>query len=147
MTPRTSTTSTSASRTASQTRGRFARLLKQLAAAVTRQQIDSLTARIHDAEASIASDQTTIRRLNQRIDFTQIALSIGARSAPVPVSHSSGFTLGKAAHDAGRVLTVAAGIALIALAAMVPLTLVGSVAWWLVSTVRHRRREQALDAA
>ena len=40
---------------------------------------------------------------------------------------SGSFTLGKAAHDAGRVLTVAAGVALIALAALVPLALLGAL--------------------
>ena len=102
-------------------------LLKQLANAVTQQQIDSLTARIHDAEASIASDLATLRGLNSQINFSQINLTINA--VPAPVSHSSGggsFTLGKAAHDAGRVLTIGAGIALIALAVLVP---VGLVLW------------------
>jgi hypothetical protein len=123
-------------------------LLKQLANAVTQQQIDSVTARIHDVEASIASDQATLRNLNGRIDYSQITLTINAAYAPVPASHSSGsFTIGKAAHDAGRVLTVAAGVALITLAALVPLTLVGALAWWIAAATRRRRREQALDAA
>lgn len=123
-------------------------LLKQLAAAVTQQQIDSLNARIHDAEAAIASDDATISGLNRQLDFSRITLSIGARSIPVLASHGGGsFTLGKAAHDAGRVLTVAAGVALIALAAMVPVMLVGALVWWIAAAIRHRRREQALDAA
>ena len=123
-------------------------LLGRLANAVTQQQIDSLNARIHDAEASIASDEATIRDLNRRINFSQITLSINAAAEPVPVSHQSGsFTLGKAAHDAGRVLTVAAGVALIALAALVPVALIGGLALWIGAAVRRRRREQALDAA
>jgi hypothetical protein len=123
-------------------------LLGQLAKAVTQQQIDSLNARIHDAEASIASDEATIRDLNRRINFSQITLSINAAAEPVPVSHQSGsFTLGKAAHDAGRVLTVAAGVVLIALAALVPVALIGALALWIGAAVRRRRREQALDAA
>lgn len=123
-------------------------LLKQLASAVTQTQIDSLNARIHDAEASIAADQATIRGLNRRIEFSQITLSINAASTPTPVSpHSGSFTIGKAAHDAGRVLTVAAGVALIALAALVPVSLVGALALWIAAAIRHRRREQALDAA
>ena len=66
-------------------------LLKQLANAVTQTQIDSLTARIHDAEASIASDEATIRTLNRRINFSQITLSINAATAPAPVSHEQQF--------------------------------------------------------
>jgi hypothetical protein len=123
-------------------------LLKQLANATTTQQIDSLKAQINDAEASIRSDESTLRDLNHKIDFSQITVTINAAIAPVPTHHSSGsFTLGKAWHDAGRVLTVAAGVALIVLAALVPVGLLAAVGWWVGSAVRRRRREQALDLA
>jgi hypothetical protein len=127
-------------------------LLKQLAKATTQEQIDSLNARIHDAEASIRSDESTLRGLNHKIDFSQVTVTINEAAVPVAPRHSSGhsgssFTLGKAAHDAGRVLTVAAGVALITLAALVPFVLIGALAWWIASGVRRRRREQALDLA
>jgi hypothetical protein len=122
-------------------------LLKQLAAAVTQTQIDSLTAQIHDAEASISSDQAALGRLHHQISYSQITLTINAVSPPPPVSSGSSFTIGRAVHDAGRVLTVAAGVALIALAALTPLALLGAVAWWLALSVRRRRRQQALDLA
>ncbi len=122
-------------------------LLKQLANAVTQQQIDSLTARLHDAEASIASDLATLRGLNRQINFSQISVTINAAAVPVKHSSGGGFTLGKAAHDAGRVLTVGAGIALIALAVLVPVGLVAALAWWIGVVVRRRRREHALDLA
>jgi hypothetical protein len=121
-------------------------LLKQLANATTQTQIDSLNAQIHDAEASISSDEATLRHLQHQINFSQITLTI---NAPYPVAVSSkssgGFTLNRAAHDAGRVLTVAAGVALIALAALVPVALVAALAWWIATAIRRRRREQALD--
>jgi predicted phage tail protein len=121
-------------------------LLKQLANAATRQQIDSLNAQIHDTEAAIAGDQAAIRTLNRQIDFSQISLTINA--GVVPVAHSSStFTIGKGAQDAGRVLTVAAGVALIVLAALVPVTLLAALSWWIGAAVRRRRREQALDLA
>ena len=78
-------------------------------------------------------------------------MTINASRVPGPAGHhhsSSGFTLGKAAHDAGRVLTVAAGVALITLAVLVP------VGCWSrrsdggsPSAIRRRRREHALDLA
>ena len=49
------------------------------------------------------------------------------------------------AHDAGRVLVVAAGVALIALAVLVPVGLVVGLALWVAFAIRRRRREQALD--
>jgi hypothetical protein len=66
---------------------------------------------------------------------------------PHKPSSSGGFTLDKAVHDAGRVLTVAAGVALIALAALVPVGLVAALGLWIGLALRRRRREQALDAA
>jgi Domain of unknown function (DUF4349) len=122
-------------------------LLKQLADATTTTQIDSLRAQIHDAEASISSDQATLRRLNQQVNYSQITLTMNARVLPVPVTSGGSFTIGRAAHDAGRVLTVAAGVGLIVLAALVPVGLIGAAAWWLATTIRRRRREQALDLA
>jgi hypothetical protein len=123
-------------------------LLKQLAQAVTQVQIDSLKAQIRDAEASISSAERTLGSLQHQIGFSQISLTINAGTVPLPhSSHRSGFTIGKAAHDAGRVLTVAAGVALIALAALVPVGLVVALALWIGLTLRRRRREHALDAA
>jgi hypothetical protein len=125
-----------------------AALLKQLSGVTTQQQIDALNARIHDVEAVIASDEAKLRSLNRQINYSQISLTISAGA--LPVGHSSGgsaFTLGKALHDAGRVLTVAAGVALIALAALVPLGLIGALVWWGAAAARRRRREHALDLA
>ena len=71
-------------------------------------------------------------------------------TAPAPRAarhrHRSGgaFTLHRALHDAGRVLVVAAGVALIALAVLVPAALIAALAAWLWALARRRRREGAL---
>ncbi len=123
-------------------------LLKQLAGATTQTQIDSLKAQIRDAENAIARDEAALRSLGNRISYSRVEVTINSSVLPVVHGHSSGgFTLGKAAHDAGRVLTVAAGVALITLAALVPVLLVGGLLWWLAMLLRRRRREQALDMA
>ena len=124
-------------------------LLKQLANAVTQAQIDSLNAQIHDAEASIGSDEATLNGLQSKINFSSLDVQINAAPFPVtpPVATpSKGFTIGHAAHDAVRVLTVAAGVALIAFAALVPFALIAALVAWIGYWVRRRRREQALDA-
>jgi uncharacterized protein DUF4349 len=120
-------------------------LLKQLAAATTSQQVDSIKLRLHDADASIASDLSTLRGLQRQVAYSRISLYIQPASAPAPVKHGSSFTIGRAAHDAGRVLVVAAGVALIVLAVLVPVGLVAALAAWAGLAVRRRRREQALD--
>jgi negative regulator of sigma E activity len=124
-------------------------LLKQLAAAVTQQQIDSLKAQLRNAEASISSDQAAVRQLNSQIDYSRVAVTIDAGTPPTPVIHHSarGFTLGHATHVAGRVLVVAAGVGLIALAALLPVALLVALVAWVMFALRRRRREQALDLA
>jgi len=125
-------------------------LLKQLANAITTEQVDSLKAQIRDAERSISSDESALAALNHRIAYSNISLTIFAGSPPpVTATHhgSSGFTLGKATHDAGRVLVVAAGVLLIGLAVLLPVAAIAALAWWVGGMVTHRRRERALDLA
>ena len=125
-------------------------LLKQLANAVTTEQVDSLKAQIRDAERSISSDESSLAALNHRIAYSNISLTIfaGAQPPVTPTHHgSSGFTLGKATHDAGRVLVVVAGVLLIGLAVLLPVAAIAGLAWWVGGMVTHRRRERALDLA
>jgi Domain of unknown function (DUF4349) len=136
-----------AGRTLADARARRTALLRQLAIATTNTAINSLTIQIRDANASIASDLATLRALQRQVASSQISLTINA-SMIVGHHHSStggGFTLGRAAHQAGRVLVVAAGVALIALAVLVPVGLLAGLGLWVGHAVRRRRREQALD--
>ncbi len=127
-----------------------ASLLHQLAAAVSPAEIDSLQAQIHDVDGKISSDQAALRGLNSQVDYSRVTVTIDAQSTPPPAKHSSGgggFTLHHAAHIAGRVLVVAAGVALIALAGLLPVALlIAAIAWIRLALVR-RRREQALELA
>jgi len=120
-------------------------LLKQLAAATTSEQVDSIKAQLRSADASIASDLSTLNGLKHQVAYSNVIVSIQAVTPPPPVSKGGGFTMGRAAHDAGRVLVVVAGGALIALAVLVPLGLVGALVAWVGLAVRRRRREHALD--
>lgn len=121
-------------------------LLKQLAHATTRAQIDSLNAQIHDVDAAISSDETALQGLGNQINYSQVTVTINGGLTPLPAqTGGGGFGFGRAAHDAGRVLTVAAGIVLIVLAALVPVALLGAFGWWVGAAVRRRRRRQALD--
>ncbi|HEY5187817.1 MAG TPA: DUF4349 domain-containing protein [Solirubrobacteraceae bacterium] len=123
-------------------------LLRELAIATTTTAIDSLKVQIRDANASIASDLATLRALQRQVATSQISLTINASmiAGHHPANAGgSAFTLRRAAHDAGRVLVVVAGVALIALAVLVPLGLIAAIGAWFGFAVRRRRREQALD--
>lgn len=120
-------------------------LLKQLADATTTDQVDSIKAQLKGANASIASNLATLRKFQHQVAYSLISLNIQAAVAPVPVKHNDSFTIAHAAHDAGRVLVVVAGGALIALAVLVPVGLVVALLAWVGLAIRRHRREQALD--
>jgi Domain of unknown function (DUF4349) len=125
-------------------------LLKQLAAATTDQEIDSIKAQLKLAEQQITSWQNTLGSLQHRISYSNLSVQVNQNGLPfVPVTkhHSSGFTLARAGHDALHVLVVSAGVALITLAVMIPVGLVAALLMWLWVWLRQRRREHALDAA
>jgi Domain of unknown function (DUF4349) len=127
-------------------RALHAALLRKLAAATTTAEIDSVKARIAAVEATIARDRTRLRSLHRQVNFSSIAVTINAAMVPVHKGSSGGsFTIGKALHDAGRVLVVAAGVGLITLAVLVPVGLVIAVILWVAYAIRRRRREHALD--
>jgi hypothetical protein len=119
-------------------------LLKQLAGATTTTQVDSIRIQLRDADASIASDLATLRKLQHQVAYSQVAVTIQASGA-AGASNGSSFTLGRAVHDAGRVLVIVAGGALIALAVLVPVGLVAVLLAWVGLAIRRHRREQVLD--
>jgi hypothetical protein len=126
-------------------------LLKQLAAATTEQQIDSIKAQLKLAEQQINSSQSSLGSLQHRISYSNLSVQLNQNGLPVvPVrkhhTSSSGFTIGHAGHDALRVLVVSAGVALITLAVLIPVGLVAALLMWLWVWLRQRRREHALDA-
>ncbi|MGH2916577.1 MAG: DUF4349 domain-containing protein, partial [Solirubrobacteraceae bacterium] len=125
-------------------------LLHQLAAATTTEQIDSLKIQLRDVDASIASRLSTLKGLKRQVAYSKVSVSIDAAAPPPPAvagGGGGGFSFGRGAHDAGRVLVVVAGVALIVLAALVPVALLAALAAWIGHLLRRRRREQALDAA
>jgi hypothetical protein len=122
-------------------------LLKQLQTAYTQSDIDSIKAQLRLAERQITSWQSTLASLQHQISNSDVSVQINSGGLPfVPVARSGGFTIHRALHDAGRVLVVSAGVALITLAVLVPVGLLGALLMWLWVWLRQRRREHALDA-
>jgi hypothetical protein len=121
-------------------------LLRQLAAATTTEAVASLRSQLRDADAAIARDSASLNGLHRSVANSSLMVTIQVANVSVPVaSHGGGFTLHRAVHDAGRVLVVVAGVALIALAVLVPLGLLVALVAWAGLVLRRRRREAMLD--
>ncbi len=120
--------------------------------ALQRADSDDELLRLHDRldvlEATIAQGERAQRGLDRRVDYARVSVDLQADDGSGGSGAGDGtFTVGRAFHDALRVLEVAAGVVVIAAAALLPLALVLACAWPLALLLRRRRREQALDAA
>jgi uncharacterized membrane protein (Fun14 family) len=123
-------------------------LLRKLQTAYTQSAIDSLQAQLKLAGRQLSSDEAALQSLRHQISYSSLQVQINAGPIVYPlVTANHGFTVGRAAHDSVRVLVVAAGVALIALAVMVPLGVVTALIAWIAVWVRRRRRQQTLDTA
>jgi hypothetical protein len=122
-------------------------LLRALAKATTAQEISSLRSRIADNRRELQRYQREFNAVRNRANFATVGVDVTgvARKQTAAPGHGS-WTPGDAAHDAVRVLEVSAGVALIALAVLVPLGLVGAAGGFAALALRRRRREAALSA-
>jgi hypothetical protein len=135
-----------AGRRLAETRALRRSLLRQLAAATSTEAVASLRAQLRDADAAIDRAAASLSGLHRSVANSSLTVTIQATSVPIPTSsHSGGFTLHRAVHDAGRVLVVVAGISLIALAVLVPVGLAVALVAWAGLVLRRRRREAMLD--
>jgi hypothetical protein len=120
-------------------------LLRQLAAADTVNETESIRARLAIVSREIAAARNSLRRVRNRANFADLSITL------VPATgddqDEGAWTPGDAFDDALRVLEVAAGIAVMALAIVLPLLAVWLLAWLAHRAVTRRRRERSLDVA
>jgi hypothetical protein len=121
-------------------------LLQALGRASTDRQVAALKARLRDNGAEIARRRGELEAQNRRADVATVAVSIEGTGTAEPEDDGA-WTPGDALHDAGRVLEVAGGVALIALAVLAPLGVLALLTWPASRALRRRRREAALDGA
>jgi Domain of unknown function (DUF4349) len=122
-------------------------LLRALSKATTAQEVSSLRARIADNRRALQRYQRELNAVRNRANYATIGLELtGVARKQAAVPGGGSWTPGDAAHDAVRVLEVSAGVALIALAVLLPLTLVGAAGGFAAVAVRRRRREAALSS-
>jgi hypothetical protein len=122
-------------------------LLRALGNAATAEQVSSLRARIADNLRELRRYQSQFNAVRNRANLATVSVEVTGAARKQAAAPSDGpWTPGDAAHDALRVLEVSAGVALIALAVLFPLGLVGAAGGFAAVTLRRRRREAALSA-
>ena len=119
-------------------------LLAQLADAVTLTEQESIKARIKVVENQLASARDHYGHVKDRVRMVPVSVEIRGQ-AGVDSGAGGAWGVDDAFHDAGRVLTVIAGILLISLAVLVPLGLVAGLAWMTARAIIRKRRENALE--
>jgi hypothetical protein len=124
-------------------------LLRQLEDATTLQATAALRARLRDVSAEIESARAAVRRVTNRSAFAMVTVALVADAAAAPAGEEDdgAWGPGDAARDALRVLEVVAGVALVALAVLLPLALVVALLLLAARWGSRRGRERALDLA
>jgi hypothetical protein len=120
------------------------RLLRRLGRAVTISEQESIKARLRIVEQQLAPARGELADVRQRIHLVPMNVQILGEEG---VNGGGSWSLGDAAHDAGRVLAVSAGVLLITAAVLGPLAVIALLAWLVARTLARRRRERALDHA
>jgi hypothetical protein len=122
-------------------------LLKELGAVETEAERESVEARLREERRHHASTRASLEHLHKRASLSEVRLTIvtghGAGVVP-PSKGDGGWSVGDALHDAGNILTVGAGVLLIALAVLAPIALILLLLWSLNRFRVRRLRERAL---
>ena len=128
-------------------RAERATLLRLLAKADTANETASIRARLRIASTQIAGARAELSTLRQRTDFSAVSVTVSPKDGAAGATGGGGWTPRDALNDAVRVLELAAGITLVALAVALPLGLLALAGAFAGRSVRRRRRERALGAA
>ena len=124
-------------------------LLRALARATTINETEAVKARLRTVNRELAVARQSLRRVENRANYANVSVQLVATrddGTVAPVDDGR-WTPGDALDDSLRVLEVAAGIAVIALAIALPLALLAAIAAGGARLARGRRRERALDMA
>jgi hypothetical protein len=134
----------------SRTNTSLARLTSRLAGLRRTQQTRATIALEQRLNRAIAAQQAALSGLRHRADYVTVNLAITGlvRHHVAPVHHNGGhFNPGRALHTAGRIISVGAGVLLIAATILIPLALLLGAFWLAGRSMRRRNREAALKTS
>jgi hypothetical protein len=121
-------------------------LLAQLSEATTDSEREAVEAELRSERNHAANLKANLNDLKRRANLSRVELRIqSGRGAVSPEEdEGSSWGVGQAFDDAGHLLAVAAGVAIIALAVLAPLALVLFLVWLAGRSFTRRARERAL---
>ncbi len=120
-------------------------LLKQLANADTDSERAAVKAQLRFQHRRVAGLRSALNGLQRRANFSRVSLEVLTGDATAFGPGGGGrWTVGDALRDAGRILSVAAGVTLVGLAVLAPLALLALLAWLARRTWLRQSRERAL---
>lgn len=121
-------------------------LLDQLADADTDAERAAVEAQLRAERRHAAALRSRLSDLRRRANFSRVSLRIETGEPSATGSESGGaWGIGDGLDSAGRILAVAAGVTVIALAILTPLALIALLTWLAYRTLVRRSRERALD--
>jgi hypothetical protein len=121
-------------------------LLAQLAEATTEPEREAVEAELSSERNHAARLKAHLSDLKRRGNLSRVELRIESGKGAVSPGgkEGSGWGVGDAFHDAGHLLQIAAGVAIIALAVLAPLALILFLIWLAGRSWTRRARERAL---
>ena len=126
-----------------ESRARIDSLLAQLAETETESEREAVEAELRHERRHASRLAAQLTHLHRRADFSRVSLRIETSSAGES-SSGGAWGIDDALHDAGHILTIPAGVALIALAVLGPIALIALLAWLTHRTWVRRERRRVL---
>jgi hypothetical protein len=120
-------------------------LLRQLAEAVTITEQESIRRRLEIVQAQLSAAEEDLGAAQRRVQLVPVSVTIDADRALAGGDDAGGWGLGDAVDDAGKVLSVTAGVLLISVAVLGPLVILAALIWLATRGLARLRRERALD--
>lgn len=122
-------------------------LLDQLAAADTDGERFAAKQQLGFQRRRVASLRATLSRLERRANLSRVSLQVvtGDEATFPGGGEDDSWTIGDAVDDAGRILSTAAGVTLVALAVLAPFALLALLGWLARRAWVRQGRERALE--
>jgi hypothetical protein len=126
-------------------RAKIKGLLAQLATATTDAERTAVEAELRAERARAAALRSRLADLSRRANLSRVSLRIETGESSGNGSTGGAWGISDGLHDAGRILAIAAGVAVVGLAIVIPLALLFLLAWLAHRAWVRARRERALD--